>query len=517
MGSYILVADDKPDSRILLTLILSAGGHEVRSVESGQLALASIAACLPELVLLDIRMSEIDGFEVCRRLQASEKTRNIPIILVSEADEWEERVEGLALGAADFVTRPFHRQELLSRVRAHLELARLRARLEEEVVQRTAELRESEEMFRNIADTAPVMIWASGPNKFPAFFNKSWLAFAGPPKDHESADGGWTDRIHPEDLRRVLSAWSLSVERQRIFEVEFRFRRTDGEYRWVLSRGVPRTAPSGLLAGFVGSAVDITDIKLAQEQAYDRRRVENLRMLAGGVGHAFGNLLNSILANADLAEGCLADGCPPDDDIRLIRQEVLRASDVARELLDYAGQNRAEFGHVDLSQVVSEMATLLRASISERARLETDLQRNLPPVLGNGVQLRQLVRYLVLNASQALAEDEGVIRVATVHESGRSGVHSLDHTPGDFVRLEVSDTGCGLTEEQRAKIFDPYVTTFPGNGLNLTVVHGIVDAHRGAIDVVSAPNGGTTFKIVLPCAAESSDSIQRAQNAFAAL
>src|SRR3954452_4762151 len=129
----ILVVDDDPRSLALLTGVLSGEGYSVRPADSGELALASIAAKLPELILLDIRMPGVDGFEVCRQLKQQEETRDIPIVFLSAAGETEERVEGLRLGAVDFISKPFSRDELLARVQIHLELAILRTNLERQV------------------------------------------------------------------------------------------------------------------------------------------------------------------------------------------------------------------------------------------------------------------------------------------------------------------------------------------------------------------------------------------------
>jgi len=268
----ILVVDDKSESLVLLTGILAAEGYQVRSADSGRLALASIAAWPPHLILLDIRMPGIDGFEVCRRLKASEGTRNIPLIFISAATEVEERVAGLALGAVDYVTKPFRREELLARVRTHLELGRLRAHLEEQVSERTIELcatierlRESEERFRSMADTAPVMIWVSGTEKLCTFFNKVWLEFTGRTMEQELGDG-WAKGVHPDDLDRCIAIYSESFEARRSFKMEYRLRRADGECRWILDEGVPRFTPDGTFAGYIGSAIDITEITDATEQ-----------------------------------------------------------------------------------------------------------------------------------------------------------------------------------------------------------------------------------------------------------
>ena len=128
--SSILVIDDEADSLLVLASILTAEGYQVRTADSGSLALKSVAAWLPELILLDVRMPGLDGFDVCERLKAADTSRRVPVIFITAAGEVDERVKGLAAGAVDYISKPFHREELLARVRTHLELARLRQDLD---------------------------------------------------------------------------------------------------------------------------------------------------------------------------------------------------------------------------------------------------------------------------------------------------------------------------------------------------------------------------------------------------
>jgi len=504
----ILVVEDDSESLALLTGILAVEGYQVRSANSGQLALASVAAWLPQLILLDIRMPGIDGLEVCRRVKASEKTRDVPIIFISAAREVKERVAGLALGAVDYITKPFQRAELLARVRTHLDLGRLRAQLENQVSQRTAELRatverlrESEERFRNMADTAPVMIWVSNANKLCTFVNQSWLTFTGRTLEQE-LDNGWAEGVHPDDVEGCFATYSSSFDVRQNFQMEYRLRSADGEYRWVLDKGVPRFAPGGVFAGYIGSAIDITDLKRTQEDALAKQKLESFAVLTRGIAHDFNNLMGSILAEAELAETDLAEGLSPGEEIQQIKAVATRASEVVRELMIYSGQERGNLETVDLSRLVEEMLELLKVSISKHATLHIDLCEHLPPVWGNATQIRQMVMNLIINASQAIGDKDGVIYVRTSRAAeGRASAPIDDARKDDDILLEISDTGCGMTEAQKTKIFDPFFTTKPsGHGLGLAVVHGIVHSHGGAINVVSTPGMGTAFNVFLPCA-----------------
>jgi CheY-like chemotaxis protein len=169
----------------------------------------------------------------------------------------------------------------------------------------------------------------------------------------------------------------------------------------------------------------------------------------------------------------------------------------------YAGQDQArQLEALDLSRLVEEMLELLKVSVSKQIVLTINLDRNLPALLGNAPQLRQVVMNLVINASEAIGEQTGVVQVATsrVTRGGHTVANSGAHLPGDYVRLEVSDTGSGMTEQTKAKIFDPFFTTkFAGRGLGLAVVQGIVRDHHGAIEVTSTPSQGAKFQVWLPC------------------
>ena len=319
----ILIVDDESESRTLLTETLRSEGFAVRAADRGELALASLAIKKPELILLDIRMPGMDGFAVCRRLKESEDTRDIPVIILSASGELSDRIEGLHLGAVDFVTKPFQREELLARVRTHLEFSRLRAHLEERVAKRTAQLRESEERFRAIADAAPVMIWISGIDKSCIFVNQRWLEFTGQSMDN-ALGIGWSDPVHSDDFNRCLATYTSSFDACRNFEMEYRLRRSDGEYRWVLDRGVPRFSPEGVFSGYIGSCIDITDRKQNQDTMLASQKLESLGVMAAGVVHDFGNLLGTILADADLALSEMDSDSPGRDSVQEIAAVALR-------------------------------------------------------------------------------------------------------------------------------------------------------------------------------------------------
>jgi PAS domain S-box-containing protein len=363
-------------------------------------------------------------------------------------------------------------------------------------------LRESEERFRNLANTAPVMIVASGPDGKATFFNRVWLDFTGRTMEQELGYG-WAEGVHPDDLDDCLSSYASSFEGRRNCHIEYRLRRTDGEYRSVVCNGVPRFGPDGVFAGYIASCIDITDAKRAQEEALARQKLESVGQLARGIAHDFNNLLGGILATTELALADRAEGSFPEEELLTMRTAAIRGGEIVRQLMTYGGKESSAFEPIDLSLLVHEILQLLKVSISKYAILETDLGEGLPAVHGNPAQIRQVVMNLVTNASEAIGDRAGVIRVTTARVRVDPDAHvtgAADLSPGNYQKLEISDTGSGMTSEVQTRIFDPFFTTkSTGRGLGLAAVQGVVRSHFGAIKVVSSLGQGTRFEVLLPC------------------
>jgi nitrogen-specific signal transduction histidine kinase/CheY-like chemotaxis protein len=270
-------------------------------------------------------------------------------------------------------------------------------------------------------------------------------------------------------------------------------------------------ADDGSPVRMVGTHTDITPRREAeldraqlQDQLLQAQKLEGIGVLAGGIAHDFNNLLVGILGNASLAEGDLPPDSPAAPLVSEIRSAAVRAADLTRQLLAYAGKGRFVVEPVHVNGIVEEMAALLRSVISKRAVLRTELRDELPAVEADATQLRQIVMNLITNASDALGKGPGVITLTTRMlpvdaRFLRDAVGGPQLPPGTYVAIEVEDSGEGMDEATRARIFDPFFTTkFTGRGLGLAATLGIIRSHRGAIRVASAPGVGTTVQIVLP-------------------
>jgi PAS domain S-box-containing protein len=262
---------------------------------------------------------------------------------------------------------------------------------------------------------------------------------------------------------------------------------------------------------FIVTVRDISDRKAAEEerlklerQISQTQKLESLGVLAGGIAHDFNNILMVILGNAQLASSSTPSGSPSVENIRHIELAAQRASELCRQMLAYSGKATFSKERVDLPALVKEMAHLLGTTVSKKAELRLDLAKGTPSVLGDPAQLRQVVMNLIINASEALMGNPGVIAVrvgiANLSEREISGYgFSSRPGPGDYVMLEVADNGCGMDDEAKARVFEPFFTTkFTGRGLGLVAVLGILRGHGAGILVESAPGEGTAVKVLFP-------------------
>ena len=266
---------------------------------------------------------------------------------------------------------------------------------------------------------------------------------------------------------------------------------------------IPLRDAAGRIHRIAGCCTDLTEVKHTQQQALASQKLESIGVLANGIAHDFNNLLGGILACSELALVDSADASPVQEQLQRIRTASIRGAEIVRQLMIYGGKDSPDFEPVDISALVNEMLHLLKVSISKHAILRTELRGNLPAVHGSPAQIRQVVMNLITNASEAIGNREGVIRVTSaLVEVGRGSSMEAARNlpPGDYVKLEISDTGNGMTPEVQASIFDPFFTTKQGGrGLGLSVVRGIIRTHGGAINLLSAPGRGTSFQILLPC------------------
>jgi len=237
------------------------------------------------------------------------------------------------------------------------------------------------------------------------------------------------------------------------------------------------------------------------------QRLESLGVLAGGIAHDFNNLLTAILGNAGLARRRTPENSPITANLKHIEDASERAADLCKQMLAYSGKGKFIVIPINLSTLITDITKLLSISITKNVSLRTDLDAALPAIEADKAQMQQVIMNLVINASEAIAEDNGNIVIHTgvmdADASYLQTTHIDDPLPsGSYVFMEISDDGCGMDQQTQKKLFDPFFTTkFAGRGLGMSAILGIVRGHRGAIKVYSEAGKGTTFKVLFPVAA----------------
>jgi PAS domain S-box-containing protein len=285
--------------------------------------------------------------------------------------------------------------------------------------------------------------------------------------------------------------------------------RKDGKSITVSLTISPVKDTDGTIIGASHVARDITDRKRFEEQLRQSQRLESLGILAGGIAHDFNNLLTGVLGNASIAAELLPDGSTAQSMLREITTAAQCLADLTRQLLAYAGKGALATASVNLTNLVREIAALVQSSIPKNVHVRLQLDELLPDVHADPSQLQQIIMNLIINGAEAIPPNEvGTVIVTTTSQAVDENyiltiLSPCDVKPGQYVCLEVHDTGKGMDTETQARIFDPFFTTkIKGRGLGLAAVLGIVGSHQGAIKVYSQPGKGSTFKVLLPAQAQ---------------
>lgn len=364
------------------------------------------------------------------------------------------------------------------------------------------QLRLGEKRLRQIIDLVPHFIFAKDATGRFVLANQATADVYGTTVENllqkTDADFDYSEEevrhFREDDLAVIRSGRPKHVTEEQITD-------SLGRTRHLSTVKIPFTFSGTDSPAVLGVSVDITERMQAELERLEVERrmlkaqkLESLGVMAGGIAHDFNNLLTCILGHTQLAGMNLQPKDPILENLREVEKASRRAADLCAQMMIYAGgKDQLEEEPLDLNHLIHDMMDLLKTSITKKCVLQMTLHPDLPAILGNAGQLRQILMNLVINASEALGEKGGRISLST-------GVRNeAGDPPGQSVWMEVADTGCGMDEETRRKVFDPFFSTkFTGRGLGLSTVAGIVRRHGGTIDLNSEPGQGTVFRIRFP-------------------
>jgi PAS domain S-box-containing protein len=361
---------------------------------------------------------------------------------------------------------------------------------------RVRQLRREERKLREAIETIPAMSWIAGPDGALQFVNRRWVEYTG--LSQLETEEVRKVAVHPDDLDRIHRRIEASFASGEPFEEEMRIRRTDGEYRWFLSRAVPLRDKRGKVVKWFGAATDIQDRKRAEELQADlahTNRISMLGELAASISHELKQPISAAVMDAQASLRWLNRDQPDLDQVRQATAAIVKDGRLAVDIIDRLRslykKTPPQQVPIDVDEIIGEMVLLLRSEANEHAvSIRTDLAADLPKIKADRVQLQQVLMNLMLNGIEAMKETGGVLTVKT----GRCD--------GGQVLISVSDTGVGLPAGRADEIFNAFFTTKPqGSGMGLAISRSIVESHGGRLWAASHDGLGATFHFTLPTAA----------------
>jgi signal transduction histidine kinase/DNA-binding NarL/FixJ family response regulator len=555
-GAKILVVDDEKTYLNVLSSYLDSMEAEVFLAQNGYAALEIVKNKKPDIILLDIMMPEINGYEICKKLKEKEETRDIPVIFLSALSATTDILKGFDAGGVDYIIKPVHYQEAIARITNHLKIRymeqalRHRLRLEELATSISAGFINfnHSEFDSKINDSLKTM------GKFFSVDRSYIYLFSDDLSEIKGTYEWYNEEITSKsqiltDLSISPSGWIM--EKFKKFEIlsisspndlpnEAKAEKKILEKENIQSILLIPMVCNNILAGYSGLASIKTSIKWKEEdikilkllgeifinifkekwadeerrkmeeQLRQAEKFESLAIMAGGIAHNFNNILSGSLGYAELAIINLSEDSTARKTIQKVITSLGRAKDITRQILAYTGGDKfiINMEKVNISRIVREMSELIEMSVNKKYIIKYELTDKLPAIKGDVSQLSQILINLINNASEAIDGKKGTITVKTGQMECdeiylKDSLFGQEQLPGLYVYMEVEDTGCGIEEELKYKIFDPFFSTkFTGRGLGLAAVQGIVRSHKGTIKVTSKQGKGTEIKVLFPAQIE---------------
>jgi PAS domain S-box-containing protein len=486
----ILLVNDSTDQLVLMSRLLQNSGYRTVVAHDGSKAYAVQQTERPDLVISDISMPGIDGFELCRRIRAHPEFGLTPVLLFSAiCKDRDVMVTALSAGADDFVETPHDPEVLLAKISRLVERGRAQQALQV-----------NEARYRDVVENARDIIYFHDLQGNYRAVNQAVETITGYSRE-ESLRMNIADTVAPEDLERARHMIARKLAGEKVTAYRLKIVAKDGR-QIAVEVNTRLVRRHGEVVGVQGIARDVTERLHIEEQLRQAQKMEAVGQLAGGIAHDFNNLLTVITGYSELALRRL----PHEDTLRHhvaeIKKAGVRAATLTRQLLAFSRKQVLQPKVIDLNSIVANMGEMMRRLIGEDVELRTVLAPDLGSTKADPGQIEQVIMNLVVNARDAMPHGGNlIIETENVYLNESYTESHISVRPGNYVMLAVSDTGEGISTENREHIFEPFFTTKEtgrGTGLGLSTVYGIVKQSGGNIWVYSEVGQGTAFKVYLP-------------------
>lgn len=522
LTARILIVDDDERNAFAAVQALEGLGHELVVARSGEEALRRLLTEDFALILLDLHMPGMDGYETAALIRTRKRTKDTPIVFLTAIFRDEAHVfQAYSAGAVDVVFKPvdpfilkskvtvltdlYLKTEEVKRQSAYQQwLLDEHARVKAEKAQTERALRRTEARQEAILQSLPIVFTSRSiePPFAPQFVSESIRDITGFPASRfvDEAEFG-SSRIHPDDLDRVVDAIGRAVKTGR-YSVEFRWLCADGQYKVLQDQGVIAPSLDGEPREIFGVMLDATDRHSLEEQLAQARKMEAVGQLTGGVAHDFNNLLTVVLGNVDIMARKAEDEARRARRIEAIRQAAERGRDLTRQLLAFSRRQHLTPVTIDVNALIHDFAPLLRQAVGEAVTVDLKFAEEMLCAHVDPTQLETALLNLAVNARDAMP-DGGVLEIATRRD-------------GERIAIDVTDTGVGMSQDVRERVFEPFFTTKEvgkGSGLGLSQVYGFVQQSEGEVRLESTPGKGTTFSLLLPASSTPTEVVKPAERA----
>ncbi len=538
---YIMIVDDIPENVDLLKIILRKEKYEVKAFTNSRFALKSALSSPPSLILLDIHMPDLDGFDFCRLFKENPDTADIPIIFLSALSETEDKIKAFDAGGVDYITKPFQVTEVLARISTHLELYFTKNHLEELIQKRTSELNDSKLKLLKAQNISHIGTWELDLATDTLFWtDEIYRIFGLEPQESEVNYELFLSFVHPEDREFVDTTFKDSIKQKNPYNITHRILLKDKAIKYVNEQGETYYDNKGIAVNSIGTVHDITEKYNMQKILVQNEKMLSIGGLAAGMAHEIRNPLSGISNFFQIIGSILYNDIDNFENNKAAEDAGTTIESIKHFIKSRDIHSMFESIDMGINQIVSIIDNMLRFSRKSEGikslvnlpelidkvlnvaifgsssnegisfkyiKIDREYEESIPDIMCDSSEIQQVILNIILNGAGIMMEYETedpqfIISINYVKEI-------------KMISIEIEDNGPGIPDKIRRRIFEPFFTTKPegeGTGLGLSISYFIItEDHGGELFVESLPGNGAKFVINLPVDSEDKKNIRESQ------